>query len=137
MTRRTDRGSASVELVLIAPALLLLLAVVVGAGRVVSTKSAVLSAAREAARAAAAAPDAETAASVARMRANEVAAGLGLDPGRMTVSPESGSFARGAPYAVRVSYRVTLADLPAFGLLPGSFTVTARHAELTDRYKSR
>ncbi|MGH8704217.1 MAG: TadE/TadG family type IV pilus assembly protein, partial [Burkholderiales bacterium] len=55
---RHEEGTAAIEMVLIAPALLLLLAVIVGSGRVVSTKSAVLSVAREAARVAAEAPDA-------------------------------------------------------------------------------
>jgi len=52
-----EEGTAALELVLIAPALILLLAVVVGSGRVVSTKSAVLDVARESARAAADASD--------------------------------------------------------------------------------
>lgn len=134
---RHEDGTAAIEMVLIAPALLLLLAVIVGSGRVVSTKSAVLSVAREAARAAAEAPDAGTAERVARDRAREVASGLGLDPSRLTISQEAGDFARGAPYEVLISYRVRLSDLPAFGFLPGSFVVEARHTELTERYKSR
>lgn len=135
-TVRREDGTAAVELVLVAPALILLLAVIVGSGRVVSTKSAVLSAAREAARAAAEAPDAATARHVALTRAREVASGLGLDPARLSVQ-QTGSFDRGTAYEVRVTYQVQLSDLPAFGVLPGSFTVTARHTELTERYKSR
>lgn len=134
---RREDGTAAVEMVLIAPALLLLLAVIVGSGRVVSTKSAVLSVAREAARAAAEAPDAPSAQSAANDRARSVAAGLGLDPTRLEIRHDAGDFARGAPYEVRVSYRVRLSDLPAFGVLPGSFTVRATHTELTERYKSR
>ncbi|MEX2555570.1 MAG: TadE family protein [Actinomycetota bacterium] len=135
-TVKKEDGTAAVELVLVAPALILLLAVIVGSGRVVSTKSAVLSAAREAARAAAEAPDVGTARSVALARAREVASGFGLDPARLSVQ-QTGSFDRGSAYEVRVSYRVQLSDLPAFGILPGSFAVTARHTELTERYKSR
>jgi len=134
---RREDGTAAVEMVLIAPALLLLLAVIVGSGRVVSTKSAVLSVAREAARAAAEAPDAASARQAASERAREVAEGLGLDPARLVIQQDPGDFARGAPYEVNVSYRVRLADLPAFGVLPGSFAVTATHTELTERYKSR
>ena len=134
---RHEDGTAAVEMVLIAPALLLLLAVIIGSGRIVSTKSAVLSVAREAARAAAAAPDAAGARSAAKERALAVAEGLGLDPSRLVISQDAGDFARGAPYEVSVTYRVRLADLPAFGVLPGSFAVTATHTELTERYKSR
>lgn len=137
MRARREEGTAAVEFVLVAPALILLLAAVIGAGRVVSTKSAILDVAREAARAASDAPDAATAKVMAAARAGEVAAGLGLDPGRLVIEQDPGSFDRGAPYTVRVSYRVELSDLPALGFLPGSFVVSARHAELTDRYRSR
>lgn len=137
MTIRREEGTAAIEFVLIAPALLLLLAVIVGSGRVVSTKSAVLTVAREAARSASAEPDASSALAVAKARANEIAEGLGLSTDRLIVEQEPGSFERGTPYMVRVAYRVELSDLPAFGFLPGSFIVSARHAELTDRYKSR
>lgn len=137
MRVRREEGTAALELMLIAPALILLLAVVVGSGRVVSTKSAVLDVARESARAAADAPDPESAAAIANARAREVAAGLGLDVSRLVIEEDPGTFDRGTPYTVTVSYRVRLGDLPAFGLLPGSFVVTARHVELTDRYRSR
>lgn len=137
MKLKRENGTAAIELVLVAPALILLLAVVVGSGRVVSTKSAVLDVARESARAAADASDPESAAAIANARAREVAAGLGLDASRLVIEEDPGTFDRGAPYTVTVSYRVRLGDLPAFGLLPGSFVVTARHAELTDRYGSR
>lgn len=137
MRVRSEDGTAAVEFVLVAPALILMLAAVVGAGRVVSTKSAVLDVAREAARAAADAPDASTAEAVATDRAHQVAAGHGLDPARLTIEQDPGDFARGAPYTVDVIYRVELSDLPALGFLPGSFVVSAHHAELTDRFKSR
>lgn len=135
--RRREEGTAAIELVLVAPVLVVLLAAIIGAGRVVNTKSAVLTVAREAARAAAEAPDASAAKEAAQRRADEVASGLGLDPARLTIVEEAGGFGRGEPYSVDVSYRVKLGDLPAMGLLPGSFVVSARHTELTERYKSR
>jgi hypothetical protein len=134
---RCEDGTAAVEFVLVAPALVLMLAAVVGAGRVVSTKSAVLDVAREAARAAAEAPDASTAEAIGLQRAQRVATGFGLDLSRLEIEQTPGSFERGAPYTVDVTYRVELSDLPALGFLPGSFVVSAHHAELTDRYKSR
>lgn len=137
MKRTRERGSAAVEMVLVAPVLIVLLAAIVGAGRIVTTKSAVLSVAREAARAASEAPDADTAMAVAQQRAAEVAANFGLDPSRVELHQSPGDFGRGAPYSVEVDYRVELGDLPALGFLPGSFVVSAHHTELTDRYKSR
>lgn len=135
--RRREAGTAAVELVLVAPVLVVLLAAVIGSGRVVTTKSAVLSVAREAARAAAEAPDASAARQAAEQRAEVVASELGLDPARMTLLQQPGGFGRGEPYSVEVLYRVELGDLPAMGFLPGSFGVSARHTELTERYKSR
>ena len=134
---RGERGTAAVELVLLAPVLVLLVAVVVAAGRMVETKSAVLSVAREAARAGSEAPDSATAHDEALDTAREVAAGLGLDPARLVVSLDPGGFRRGAPYVVRVSYEVPLGDLPGLGLLPGSVVLGAEHAELIQRFKSR
>ena len=52
MTLRSERGTAAVELALVAPVLVVLVAVVAAGGRMVETKSAILSVAREAARAA-------------------------------------------------------------------------------------
>jgi len=137
MKLRGERGTAAVELVLLAPVLVVLVAVVAAAGRMVETKSAILSVAREAARSGSEAPDAATAHDAALASAREVAAGLGLDPARLEVSLDPGGFRRGAPYAVSVSYQVPLADLPGLGLLPGSVVIGAEHAELIQRFKSR
>lgn len=132
-----ERGTAAVELALLAPVFVVLLAVVVAAGRMVETKSAILSVAREAARAASEAPDAVAARNVALATAREVAAGLGLDPARIAVDQDPGGFGRGDPYRVKVSYEVRLRDLPALGLLPGTFVLEAEHVELVDRFKSQ
>ncbi len=137
MTLRSERGTAAVELALLAPVFVVLVAVIVAAGRMVETKSAVLSVAREAARAGSEAPDAAAAHDAALATAQEVAAGLGLDPARMAVSQDQGGFRRGEPYVVSVSYEVPLEDLPGLGLLPGSVVLGAEHAELIQRFKSR
>ena len=137
MRLRNERGTAAVELALLAPVLLVLVAVVSGAGRMVETKSAVLSVAREAARAAAEAPNAAAAHDVAISTAQQVAEGLGLDPARLSIAQDPHAFARGAPYEVSVSYQVSMVDLPGLGLLPGSVTLGAEHAELIDTYRSR
>ena len=137
MTLRSERGTAAVEMALLAPFLVLLVATVVAAGRIVDTKSAVLAVAREAARTASEAPDAGSAVSAGASAASQAAAGLGLDPSRLAVTQSPGGFERGEPYRVSVSYEVPLADLPGFGILPGSFVLSAEHAELIQRFKSR
>ena len=69
---------------------------------------------------------------------DEVETDVWLTPeGRLVISQDPGGFRRGGPYTVYVTYRVQLADLPAFGVLPGSFVVSAKHSELVERFKSR
>lgn len=138
MTRlRSQSGSAAVEVVILAPILLALLALVIGAGRVVTIRSAVQSVVRESARSASQASNIEEALGIVESRAREVAAETGLDPDRVDVEAELKEFSRGEPMVVSASYRVTLSDLPAFGLIPGSFALSARHVETVERYKSR
>ncbi len=137
MAFRNERGTAAVELALLAPVFVVLISVVVAAGRLVETKSALLSVAREAARTASEAPNAAAAQNAVLATANDVAARLGLDSARLTVTQDPGAFGRGDPYEVGVSYTVRLADLPGLGLLPGSFVLSAEHTELVERFKSQ
>jgi hypothetical protein len=134
---QNERGTAAVELALLAPVLVVLIAVVTAAGRMVETKSAVLQVAREASRAASEAPNPTAASDAAIATSQQLAAGLGLDPARLLLVQDPHGFVRGAPYEVSVSYDVQLADLPGLGLLPGSVTLGATHAELIDAYRSR
>jgi hypothetical protein len=132
-----ERGTAAVEMALLAPVLVVLVAAVVAAGRIVETKSSLLAVAREAARTGSEAPDPASARSAATATASDVAAGLGLDPSLLELGQSPGGFGRGEPYRVSVTYEVRLADLPGLGILPGSFVLSAEHAELTQRFKSR
>ena len=137
MRLRNDKGNAALELVLVAPLLLGVLAVLIAAGRVLSINSAIETVAREAGRASSQADNAEDASLIARVRAEKVAAGLGLDPSKLDIEIDSGSFERGSPLAVRSRYTAQLSDLPGFGFLPGSFELSAAHVELVETYKSR
>lgn len=134
---RDERGNAALELVVVAPALLLLIALIVGSGRMFTTKSALESIAREAARSASQATSATAAIAVAEERAVATAGGMGIDPARLTVATDAGSFERGSPLTVSVTYEIALADLPGFGLIPSIVTVEAKHVEIVERYKSR
>lgn len=137
MDLKNERGNAAIELVLVAPLLLAMLAVVVASGRVLSTDSAVETVAREAARAASQATNADSAAFIATERATVVAEGLDLDTSRLRIDIDSGAFGRGSPLVVEARYKTELSDLPGFGLIPGRFEVLARHVELIERHRSR
>jgi hypothetical protein len=134
---RNDRGATALELVMVAPVLLLLLAVTLAAGRVISAKSAVLASARDAARTASDEPDPQAAAAVAEAAAVNTAVAHGLDSRRLTIELSPGDFERGGRYLVEVGYVVQLVDLPGWGVLPGLLSVHGHHAETIDRYRSR
>lgn len=138
-TLRDDRGNLTLEAVIIAPALLMFLALIVAAGRIMIAGGAIEAAARDAARQASIARDPGTA------RANAVASaqaalqreGLQCDP---AVSVDTSGFARqiGTPAAVHVQVRCTvrLADLVITGM-PGFRTLTASFSSPIDPYRGR
>ncbi len=133
----SERGSAAVEALLVAPVLLVLVALLVGGGQITSDQAAVRAVARESGRMAVTASTPSEAVELGEARGGEVAAGYGLDASRLGVSINTGSFERGSDVEVGVTYTVELSSLPAFGLLPGSARLTATHTEPIDRYMSR
>lgn len=137
MSSRKEAGNAAVEMVMVAPVLLLLIATIVAAGRIISTRSALESVTREAARVASISSTSDLANRAAKIRAEEVAEQLGLDSRRLSLDLQSGQFERGSPVTAAATYDVQISDLPAFGLLPGTFEVTAKQVEITERYGSR
>jgi Flp pilus assembly protein TadG len=132
-------GSATLELVVIAPALLALLLLVVAAGRVATAEGQVDGAARDAARAASLqrfAASAEAAAhdtAAASLTANHVTC-------RSMTVRVAGSFRTpaGSPAAVQVTVGCTVA-LGDIGLpgLPGAKTLTADYTAVLDTYRGR
>lgn len=136
MTAR-ERGSAAVEALLVAPVLLVLVALLIGGGRLTSDQASLRSVAREAGRIAVTAATPGEAIRVGEERALEVARGYGLDPSRLEVAVMAGSFARGGNVRVRVGYSVSLSDLPSLGLIPGRARLTADHVEPIDIHRSR
>lgn len=137
MKIRKESGNATIELLLVAPLLLALVALVIGAGRLLSLQSGLESVVRESARLASQADDPWSASTLAEERAGDVAKDSGLDPARLSVQVEVGAFGRGDPLTVRADYDAKLSDLPGFGLLPGSFQVSAHHIERVEKFKSR
>lgn len=137
MTRRTESGSAAVEMVMVAPVMLLLIATIVAAGRIVSTKTSLESVAREAARVASMSSSPVSAELAARLRAEEVAEQLGLDKQLLRLEIQAGHFERGSSVTAQATYNMRLGDLPAFGLLPGNFEISAKQIDIAERYGSR
>jgi Flp pilus assembly protein TadG len=136
----TERGSVSVELALLAPALLLLLSFAVVAGRGQMAEGAVQEAARAAAREASLAREAATAAALAGAQAERTLAAQDLRCERSTVDVDTAGFSAppGRPGDVTVSITcvVGMADLLAPGL-PGSVTVEASFTSPVDAYRER
>jgi Flp pilus assembly protein TadG len=134
---RRERGSAAVEVLLVAPVLLVLVALLVGGGQLASDQAAIRAVAREAGRISVTAPSPTEATELGQARAADVAAGYGLDPSNLRISIDVGSFDRGGEVRVDVIYTVHLSSLPALGVLPSSSQLSASHIEPIDRYISR
>ena len=135
-----EQGAVSVELALLAPALLLLVSFAVVAGRTQVAEGAVAEAARAAAREASLARDAVTAAALAGAQADRTLAAQDLRCQSTSVDIDTTGFQAplGQPGDVTVSITcvVGMADLLAPGL-PGSVTVEASFTSPVDAYRER
>lgn len=140
MTGRSDRGSATLELAVLAPALLALLGLVIGAGRIEVAAGAVEQAAASAAREASIARTPAAARAGAEQAADDSLRNQGITCGALAVTVDTGGFAVpvGQPAQVQVSLACSLAlsDLGVPGM-PGTKTLRAQAASPLDRYRSR
>ena len=135
-----DTGSVTLELTVLAPAVLVLLGLVIVAGRVEIAHQALDHAAQTAARAASLARDPATAQTQARQAATaELAAGnLHCAGTRVTVNTSGFAVPVGRPAQVTVtlSCTVALASLAVPGI-PGSRVETASATSPLDTYRAR
>lgn len=135
-----DVGSASLELVIWAPVLLLVAAVIVLAGRIAQATQAVEVAAAEAARAASAAGTHAQATARAKSAATVALSSAGLRCTSTSVTIDTSEWSRPAGSAARVSAqigcRLGLADLSIPGV-PGSKDVRATASSALDQYRVR
>jgi Flp pilus assembly protein TadG len=141
MTHRAwhdERGSVSLELAIIAPALLLLLGALVLAGRVETSSAIVEQAARAAARDASLARNPDAARTTALASAQRELAGSTCVDTDVTVDTSGFAAAVGthAAVTVTVSCTVSVADLAIPGL-PGAHTMTGTATSPIDTYRSR
>lgn len=141
MRRRGERGSAALELVILAPVLLALLGLVIAAGRVTIARGAVHAAARDAARQASISltPAAATAAGTASARAAlaqdhlDCSPDVTIDTSSFTAAP-AGQAA--PPVQATVTCTVPLSDVGLPGL-PGTVQLKGQFASPLDIYRSR
>lgn len=135
-----ERGSATVELALVAPALLALLALTVLAGRVVLAGGTVEQVAAAGARAASLARSPAEARAAAESAVRQAVGEQHLQCQTLSVAVDTAGFTvplgRPASVTVEVSCQVRLADLTLPGA-PGSRTVSARAVSPLDPFRGR
>lgn len=138
--RVSDRGSATLELAVLAPALLALLGLVIVAGRITVAAGAVEQAAAAAAREASLARDARAARARAQQSVSAALAQQGISCQRMSSSVDVAGFrvdvGSPATVTVEVDCSVALSDLSVPGM-PGVRRVTARMTSPIDRFRGR
>ena len=139
-TKPNQRGSASVELTVIVPALVLMLGLIVAGGRVWFARTTVNEAAHSAARAASLAGSAAEAATVGHSAGEHSLStgGLRCTSTSVTVNVSAFHVPVGTPGTITAAARcrVAFADLLLPGL-PGSIELTASGASALDTYRSR
>jgi len=140
MRRVPDRGSASIELAILTPAVIAFFAAVVIAGRITLALQAADSAAYDAARFASLARNPTTARAQALSAANASFKAQGITCRRVDVVVDTSGFsvAVGQPATVRVtvSCAAELKDVALPGM-PGTTTLTSSFVSPLDRYRSR
>jgi hypothetical protein len=139
--RRDERGSLAVEMAMIAPGLLFIIALVYAYGRVGQVNGVMESGTRDAARSATLARsqgDAERRAQAAVADALKAAPPSCRDHVTVTVvgaDPDHpGAFVRGAPIRVEASCRYDISDLGLPGA-PGSLTSRSTFTSMLDPYR--
>jgi Flp pilus assembly protein TadG len=137
---REQRGSTTLELVVWAPGLLLLIALLTVAGRVNSANAAVEQAASDAARTASSARNATAAQNLARASVQTTLAAQGLQCTTTTVVLDTSGFGirpgQSATVTATVSCPVRLSDLSVPGL-PGTRTVSHTAISSLDTFRER
>ena len=133
--RRDERGSLTVELVVLTPVLLIMALAMLGFGRVAETRQEVVGAARAGAEAASTAPDAASAEVASRTAAVAGSGSLSRTCVAPLVITDTGQFRPGGFVTVTVVCDVPLADVAIPGM-PASTTVSASSTAPIDPYRS-
>lgn len=129
-----QRGSAAIELALLAPVLLLLLVFVAFVGRVTHARAEIDGATRDAARAASLARNTDAANLAARHAAEQTLTGDGITCRRFSVRLDTTRFLPGGTVTAEVRCAVPLGGLSLLGVAPRR-TLTSRFVAPLDRYR--
>ena len=132
---RDDRGTLTVELVLLTPLLFALLAFLVGLGRAADARGRLIGAVRDAARAASIETTPAAAARAAQDTALANLSGAGLECRNPQVATDTSTFRPGGTVRVTIRCALDLSELVVSGL-PGRTTLTADATAPLDRYSS-
>ena len=133
--RCDERGSLTVELVVLTPVLLIMALAMVAFGRVTETRQQVVEAVRAGAEAASIAPDAASAQAASTAAVTGGNGSLSRSCGDPQVITDTGQFHPGGSVTVTVVCHVPLADVAIPGM-PGSTVVTASSTAPIDPYRS-
>ncbi|XVQ12202.1 TadE/TadG family type IV pilus assembly protein [Spirillospora sp. CA-255316] len=131
-----DRGSMSMEMVLVTPLFVVFLMLLAGAGRMVDAQSQVDGAARDAVRAASIARSAGGAEQLAQEAASANLTGRDWCAGGPVVVTDTTDWGPGGRVAVTITCDVDLADLSFIGL-PGSKTLRGKALAPIDTFTYR
>ncbi len=133
--KQVEGGSATTELVLITPVLIIVLLFVVALGRITSSRAEVESAARDVARGAANARSVAEAVSGGDTAARGDLHEGGVTCRSLSVVLDTANFRAGGTVTATVSCAVALQDLVGLGL-PASRTITATFTAPIDVYRA-
>ena len=131
-----ERGTMTVELVLLTPLLFALLAFIVGLGRAADARGQLTGAVRDAARAASLAPNPEAARTAARDTALADLQSANLHCRQPQIDTDTDQFTTGGQVTVTIRCNLDLAQLVLSGL-PGRSTLTATSTAPLDTYSSQ
>jgi len=135
LDRRSERGSVSVEVAVIAPAFVFLMLLVVFAGKVSEADGNVERAAAEGARAASLRQHPGNAATDARSAVEANLATAGVSCSTLEAIVDTSDFEPGGTVTVTVECTASMADVTLLGV-PGTRSFTATSTEVIDTYRS-
>lgn len=134
--RRDEKGAAALELVLVAPVLLVMLLLVIGLGRMANARQEVSAVAADAARAASLERNTSLSAAAAKSAAERSLADGGMSCSGLDVDVDVSAYQPGGQVRVRVACTALLSDVAMSGL-PGKQVFTSTSTVPIETYRSR